>query len=171
MKKIIMIIAFRDFKDEEYFIPKQLFKKSGFIVKTASSEKGTAIGSEGGETKIDLLLEEIKDFDALVLVGGQGCLKYLDNEKVYQLIQSAHLQEKLIAGICIAPVILAKAGILKQKQATVWNSSLDKSAIKILKENGAIFEQEFSVVQDNNIITAPGPSAVKDFAQAIINNL
>ncbi len=171
MKKIIFLIAFKDFKDEEYFVPYQILKKAGFLIKTASTEKGTAIGSEGGQVKIDLLIDEIQDFDVLILVGGSGCLKYLDNEKIYELVRKANSQEKLIAAICIAPVVLAKSGILNGKEAIVWSSPLDKSAFKVLEENGATIEEEFSVVQDNNIITAPGPFAVKDFAKAIKNNL
>ncbi len=171
MKKVLMIIAPKDFKDEEYFVPKKIFEKEKLEVKTASVEKGTALGIDGGETKVDFLLEEAQDFDALVLVGGPGCLKFLDNEKTYQLVRKAFSDQKLIGAICIAPVVLARAGILKEREATVWSSSLDKSAIKILEEEGAIYEEDFFVVQDNNIITAPGPSAAKKFAKSIAENI
>ncbi len=171
MKKVLILIAFKDFKDEEYFIPKELLKKENISVKTVSTKKGKAIGVDGGEAEVDFILEEVDDFDSLIVVGGSGCLKELDNELVYNLIKKGYEQEKIIGAICIAPVILAKAGILKEKEATVWSSSLDKSAINILKENGAIYEENFSVVQDNNIITSPGPEAAKDFALAILNNL
>jgi len=40
---------------------------------------------------------------------------------------------------------------------------MDKSAIKILKENRAIYQKE-PVVVDGNIITSSGPSSAKDFA-------
>ncbi len=171
MKKVLMIIAFQDFKDEEYFIPKQILEGQGISVKTASTEKGIAVGVEGGEVKVDLLIEEINDFDGIILVGGPGCLKFLDTEQVRELVKKAFFKQKLIGAICIAPVILAKSGILKEKEATVWSSSLDKSGVKALEENKAIYESEFSVVQDDNIITASGPEAAKEFGKAIIENL
>jgi len=38
-KKIAMIIAFSNFRDEEYFIPKEIFEEAGFEVKTVSTKK------------------------------------------------------------------------------------------------------------------------------------
>jgi protease I len=167
-KKILMIIAFWDFKDEEYFVPKEIFEKAGFEVKTASAQEGTASGSEGGEVEVDLILNEvaIDDFDAAVFVGGPGAHKHLDDPTFHKIAQEAVAPQKLLAAICIAPAILAKAGVLKDKKATVWASVLDKSAVKILKENGAKYQPD-SMVQDGNIITANGPAAAAEFGQKI----
>jgi protease I len=67
-------------------------------------------------------------------------------------------------------VILAKAGVLKDKKATVWTSSLDRGPVKILKENGAEFVNE-KVVRDGKIITANGPAAATEFGEKILENL
>ena len=172
VKKILMIIAFRDFRDEEYFLPKEIFEKEGFIVKTASTKKGTALGADGGEAEVDFSLDEVdvSQFDAVLFVGGPGALKYLDNEKSYQIAKETLNQEKILGAICIAPVILAKAKVLEGKKATVWSSPLDKTGIKILKENGAEYLAQ-DVVQDGKIITANGPQSAKKFAKKILENL
>ena len=171
-KKIVMVIAFRDFRDEEYFEPKEIFEKVGIEVKTASDQKGKAIGAGGGETEVDLLVSEVNpaEFDAIVFVGGPGCLKHLDNENSYNLARETISEGKTLAAICISPVILAKAGVLKDKKATVWSSPLDKKPIEILKENGAIYEEK-AVVVDENIVTANGPAAAQEFGQTILNLL
>jgi len=170
--KVVCIISFRDFRDPEYFIPKEILENSGFRVLTASNKIGTAIGAEGGEAKIDLLLENIKpkEFKAVIFAGGPGCLKNLDNEKSYNLIKETIKSGRILAAICISPVILAKSGVLNKKRATVWSSSLNKKPIKILRENGAIYEKK-AVVSDGKIITANGPLAAKDFAKEIIRVL
>jgi protease I len=170
--KAVFIISFSDFRDEEYFVPKEILESAGFTTKTASNKLGTAIGADGGEVKIDFLVSEIKsaDFDAIVFIGGSGCLSNLDNEDSYKLAREAAAQDKMLAAICISPVILAKAGVLRGKKATVWTSSLDKSAAKILEKSGVIF-QEKSVTKDGKIITASGPTAAKEFGQAIIKLL
>jgi protease I len=172
MKKIAIIIAFRDFRDEEYFIPKEVLEKAGAEIKTASTELGTAIGSQGGEAGVDIKLADlnVSDFDAVVFVGGGGAPKYLDNETSYKIAKDAVSQGKVLAAICIAPTILAKAGVLSGKKATVWSSPLDKSAIKILKENNVVYQDE-SVVVDGRIITANGPGAAEEFGQKIIEAL
>jgi len=172
MPKIAIIIAFRNFRDEEYFIPKEIFQLAGFEVKTVSSERGTAIGGNGGEVEVDMNFEEfdVSRFDAVVFVGGPGAYKYIDNEQVWQIVRSTVAQNKLLAAICIAPVILARAGVLEGKKATVWSSVMDKKPIQILKENGAEY-QEKPVVQDGGIITANGPAAAREFGEAIIQKL
>ena len=76
---------------------------------------------------------------------------------------------KILGAICIAPAILARAGVLQGKKATVWNSPLDKSAVKILKENGAVFDNK-PVIIDEKIIdlslwkTSKGKTTKSDYA-------
>jgi len=167
-KKIVMVIAFRDFRDAEYFVPREILENAGIEIKTASTKKGIAVGADGGEVNVDLLVSEVRpaEFDAIIFIGGPAALKYLDNEDSYKLIRETVSQEKILASICISPVILAKAGVLEGKKATVWSSVMDKSAIKILEQNKAIYEDK-SVVVDGKIITANGPSAAKEFGEKI----
>ena len=171
-KKIAMVIAFKDFRDEEYFRPKEILEGAGIEVKTASDQKGKAIGADGGEVTVDLLVSEVNpaEFDGVVFVGGPGCLKHLDNEDSYRLAKQTLSEGKILAAICISPVILAKAGVLEGKKATVWSSPLEKKPIEVLKENGAIYQEE-SVVTDENIITANGPAAAQEFGQTILKLL
>lgn len=171
-KKIVMVIAFQDFRDAEYFIPKEILETAGAEIKTASNKKGTAIGADGGDVEVDLLVSEINlaEFDAVVFVGGPGCIENLDNETSYRLARETVSQNKVLASICISPVILAKAGVLEGKKATVWTSPMDKSAARVLEENGAIYEDK-PVVVDGKIITGDGPSAAQKFGEAIVNTL
>lgn len=171
-KRVVMVIAFQGFRDEEYFVPKEILERAGVEVKTASIKLGIAMGDEGGEAPVDFLISAIRpeEFDAVIFVGGPGCLQYLDNDDAYHLARETVSQNKILAAICISPVILAKAGVLKEKKATVWNSPLDKTPLKILEENGAEYIDK-DVVRDGKIITANGPSAAEEFAQKILENL
>lgn len=171
-KKIVMIIAFRDFRDPEYFIPKEILENAGAEILTASNKSGTAIGADGGDAKVDLLVSEINpaEFDAVVFVGGPGCLDALDNENSYKVVKETISQNKVLASICVSPVILAKAGVLEGKKATVWSSPLDKSAIRILQDHKAIYELK-PVVVDGKVVTANGPEAAEEFGKAIIEVL
>ncbi len=172
MKKIAIVIAFRDFRDVEYFIPADIFRNAGAKITTISSEKGIAIGVDGGEAKIDLTLDEFRaeNFDAVIFIGGPGMGKNLDNQNFQKIAKDAIAADKIIGAICIAPALLAKAGALSGKKATVWSGPLDKYGIKILEENGAIFGDEH-LVGDGNLSTASGPHAAKEFAEKIIEAL
>jgi len=170
-KKAVMVIAFRDFRDVEYFVPKEILEKAGIGVKTASNKVGTAIGADGGEVEVDLLVSQINpaEFDAVIFVGGPGALNALDHEDSYRVARETVSQGKILAAICISPVILAKAGVLKEKRATVW-TDFAKSQAKILEKEGAIFEDK-SVVVEGKIITANGPAAAKEFGEKILELL
>ncbi|HZI95699.1 MAG TPA: DJ-1/PfpI family protein [Candidatus Paceibacterota bacterium] len=167
-KKILMVVAFKDFRDEEYFIPKEILEKAGFSIDTTSTKKGIAIGSQGGEAIVHIEMDEIslENYEAVIFCGGSGMANELDNQIFHKLAKDFYENNKTVAAICVAPALLAKAGILENKKATVWSSALDKSFIKILEENGAIYEDS-PVIIDNNIITANGPDAAEEFGKAI----
>jgi protease I len=171
MKKALLIIAHNDFRDEEYFIPKQILEENNVKVKTASNEKGIAIGRFGGEAYVDFLLEEINvnDFDAIVFIGGSGAKELLDNEISYNVAKQV-ANDKILAAICIAPIILANAQVLNKKKCTVWSSDMDKSAVKIIKENGGEYIKK-GVVVDQNIITGENADFAQDFGLAILKAL
>ena len=171
-KKIAMIVAFKDFRDEEYFVPKEILENAGAEIKTASNKMGRAIGADGGDVEIDLLVGNLNpaEFDAIVFTGGPGCLENLDNENSYRVVRETVSQNKVLASICISPTILAKAGILEGKKATVWSSPMDREPVRILKENGAIY-QDKPVVVDGKIITGNGPGAAREFGETIVEVL
>ena len=168
MAKVLFIIAKNGFRDEELLIPAEILSQAGHQIFIASNtEAGNfAYGAGGSKVKVDLNLNEVNpsDYDLVVFVGGPGALDNLNNEVSYQIARKAVL--KKLAAICIAPTILALAGVLKGKKATVWSSSQYKESINILKENGAEY-QEKSVVVDGNIITANGPAAAKEFGEKL----
>jgi len=170
--KIVIIIAFRDFKDEEYFVPQEIFDRAGAEVKVASNKLGVAQGAEGGEVNVDIKTSDlnVSEFDAIIFIGGPGAPKNLDDQDSYRIAKDVMAQNKLLCAICISPAILAKAGILNGKKATVWTSALNKDAQKVLEGNGAIYQKD-SIVQDGKIITADGPSVAKEFAEKILDAL
>ena len=162
-----MFIAFQDFRDEEYIEPKKILEDEGIEVVTVSSAKGKARGKFGAIADVDKVINEINssDYDALCLVGGYGCLEHLDNKAVHDIFKQAFSENKLIGSICISPVILAHAGILKGKKATVWVDGADE-----LKAAGAIYTGN-DIEIDGKIITANGPAPAKEYAQKLIQEL
>ena len=167
-----MVIAYKNFQDIEYFIPRNIFLDAGFNVTTVSSRAGIAMSDNGNPVEIHRKIEDvnISQFDGIIFCGGQGALKYLDNDVSYQILQEAQKKNKIIGAICISPVIVAKSGILSGKKATVWTSSINRNAIKIFKSNGVHYMNK-PVVVDGKIITASGPRSANQFAKVIIRAL
>jgi len=166
--KVVLIIAFRGFQDQEYKDTKDSLEKNHIEVITMSSSIGEAEGKFGEKIKIEKTIEEINvnDFNAIVFIGGPGAQEYIDNKTAHKIAKESIEKGKILAAICIAPEILAKAGVLTDKKATVWSSSIDLEPIKLLEENKAIYSEE-DVVVDGKIITANGPMAAKKFGEKI----
>lgn len=166
-KKVLMVIASRDFRDEEYLKPREILEAQGVKITVASSTLEVATGMLGGKVKPDILLAEAKaeDFKAIIFIGGSGAKEYWQDKKAHSLIHQALKMKKIVAAICIAPVTLAEAGVLSKKQATVWPSEA-----RHLKGKGAVYTGAL-VERDGNIITASGPKAAREFGQTILKAL
>ncbi len=166
-KKVVIIIAPENFRDEELLEPKAVLTEKGAEVKVACASLETAGGMLGAEVKPDMLISDIKpeDWDAIILIGGTGASVYWEDFSIHSMLNEAVKQNKIVGAICIAPVTLANAGILSGKKATVYRSEAQK-----LKDKGAEYTGE-GIQRDGNIITASGPPAAKEFGNAIAQAL
>lgn len=166
-KRVVMIIAPQNFRDEELFEPKQILTEKGAEVKVASASLEMAGGMLGAEIQPDMLISDIEpdQWDAIILIGGTGASRYWEDLSVHSMLNEAVKQNKIVGAICIAPVTLANAGILSGKRATVSISERQK-----LADKGADCTLK-DVQRDGNIITASGPPAAKAFGDAIARAL
>lgn len=165
--EIVLVAAPEGFRDEELFIPEDVFSAAGAFVLTASTTKKPIHGKLGGVTDPDVHIEDIKvdRLDALVIAGGPGARKYLwDNEALLRKVREANEKGKVIGAICISGAIPALAGIMRNRRGTVYP---DPEAIDVLKKNGEAYVDE-GVVVDGNVVTAKGPEYAKEFAETIL---
>ncbi|MBI4436247.1 MAG: DJ-1/PfpI family protein [Candidatus Omnitrophica bacterium] len=166
-KRILMVIAPEQFRDEEYTEPRKIFEQAGIVVTVVSSRSGKAVGKFGLEVEVDSLLKEVHatDFDAIVFIGGQGSRAYFNDPEAHRLVREAETGERIIGAICAAPGTLAKTGLLKGKRATSFSEESE-----LLKQGGAIFTGK-PVEVDGRIITGDGPQSAKAFGETIVNAL
>lgn len=167
MKKAVMIIAQDDFRDEELLVPKKILEEAGVSVSVASRKLSEARGVRGARVMPDITLGDIdlREFDAVIFVGGGGSSTYWDDPLAHKIAQDTNSANKPLAAICIAPVIFARAGLLNARKATVWPSEAQE-----LKLAGADYTAE-PVERHANIITAAGPDAASNFANEILKAL
>ncbi|UCD03514.1 MAG: DJ-1/PfpI family protein [Candidatus Woesearchaeota archaeon] len=172
--KILMIIAQRNFRDEELSVTKKFLEQNGYSADVASFTTEIAKGMFGLTIKPDLSIEEAIDelekYTVVIVVGGSGSLELAKREDVLELLRKAKDEDKIIAAICSGPLSLANAGLLRNKEATVWSSDTNQEQILEIEEKGAKYNKG-PVVVDGNIITANGPEAAEAFAKKIVERL
>ena len=112
---------------------------------------------------MDLRTPEINTtiYDSVVFVGGGGSKLLFNNEFAIKIAREMNKKRKIIAAICLAPVILANAGILDGKKATVAGTMA-----KTIENKGAKYTGP-GVTVDGNIVTANAPKSSRLFGQTI----
>ena len=167
-KKVLMVIAPENFRDEELLHTKEELERARANVTIASTKTKQARGMFGATVDPDLELEQVKvdDYDAVVFVGGVGAATYFSHDRALSMARDATEKGKKVCAICIAPVILANAGVLEGKRATVWNGEYKR----MLEDGGAVYVNK-AVVVDGNLITAVGPQAAREFGRTIAKQL
>ncbi len=151
-KKVLFVVAQEGFQEWEYGTPRKILESAGVKVEVASLDSGAAIGAEGLLARVEhrAMNINVKDFDAVIFIGGGGMVPLVKEKDFTNLAKEFFDAGKIVAAICIAPCILANAGILKDKKATVCDG-----AEKILKNAGADYTGA-DVETDGKILLSPG---------------
>jgi len=168
--KILIAVAPEKFRDEELAVPVANFRKAGIAFDIASTCRGSCLGMLGAKTTATLTFEEVdpNQYGGLVIIGGSGSQTYLwNNARILYLVKHFNESRKIVAAICLAPVVLARAGVLKGKKATYFESP---DSTREMKSGGAVLVKK-PVVVDGYIITANGPSAAQEFADSILRKV
>jgi len=165
-KKVLMVIPHTQFRDEEFFEPKKILEDEGAKVVVASTSVRTCRGMKGGTVQSDLAIADAKaeEYAGLVLCGGSSVPDiFWNDKKLQELAVAMATAGKVIGAICLSTVVLAKAKLLADREATVY---FLPEALEELKAAGAKYVQETLLIH-NNIILAEGPPDSQRFGQAI----
>lgn len=162
---VLLFLPAKDFNEEEYSIVRKLLLKYSKNIFITSDDHYVCSGSKGMKVKSDTSFYNIntKNFSAMVLIGGKGSKAYWDNKKLHRIVVQFDDSKKIIGAICSAPVILAKAGILKNKPATCYYE--DKNELINLEIN----YKDRAVVIDKNIVTSNGLQSAAQFTEAVLH--
>ncbi len=163
MARIVMIVPPEQFRDEELFETRAELERAGHSTVVASATTRPCSGMLGGRVIPSMTLAQVDPdaFDAVVFVGGLGVKRYYQDPQALRIARAMYERGKLVAAICLAPVVLANAGLLKGRSATV-----SASEAKTLQRLGASYRGP-GVVVDGNLITADGPASARRFGHEI----
>jgi len=164
-RTVIMYLPQQLFNEQEFEPALRRISQAGVNTLLVASDSGVAVSMSQLIVNLDLLLRDVNvaDYAGLVLIGGSGAALHWDDSLLQARCREFAASGKVVAAIGIAPITLARAGVLKGRRATVFR---DRTAVDWLRQAGTNFSFK-GVVRDQNIITAASSEQARDFGQAV----
>ena len=169
MKKVLCIIYPNFSLYEITTLTSTLALSFDVTIDYVASEHSIVISEDGLPCQPTKTLDQIRieEYSCVILPGMVNIGPALQDEKLISFLRELVKQEILIAAISSAPLLLAKAGLLKDTKFTggIWQNFFDYFEF-LPREN---FQPKV-LVQDKQIITAIG-FAHQEFARKVILSL
>ena len=169
MKKVLCIIYPNFSLYEITALTSTLVLSFGVTIDYVASDHSMVVSEDGLPCQPTKTLDQIRieEYSCVILPGMVNIGPALQDEKLISFLRDLGEQDILIAAISSAPLLLAKAGLLKDTKFTggIWQNFFDYFEF-LPREN---FQLKL-VVQDKQIITAIG-FAHQEFARKVILSL
>lgn len=162
---MLVVLPGKDFNETGFLTVKGELEKKNIQIFTASEGGVLCIGNHGMKVKADMniLNVHVNNFEALIFAGGNGVKELWNNRTLYNIAGKFVSAGRVTAAICRAPVILAKAGLLKDLNATCFPDDR-----KELEREGAVYKDQPVVIR-KRIITGRDEGAAAEFAGAVLS--
>lgn len=139
---------------------------SPFNVFLVAETKEPVVTSGGMKVLPGYDLDDCPRVDVLVVPGGWGTRKAMNNDRLLQWIADRSTQVETLTSVCTGALLLGRAGLLKGKRATTHWGSLNR--MQELFPN-TIVEKDLHVVEDGALFTSAGISAGIDMALKVVS--
>lgn len=150
--------------------PAEVFGCLGPTMKVVmvAENAGPVRSTQGVSMVADFGFEDCPDLDLVLVAGGIGTMKELNNEKLLGFLRGRSESAEVVMSVCTGSVLLAKAGLLEGKKATC-NKMYFRMLTRARKGVDWIVEARW--VEDGKFFTSSGVSAGMDMAFAVIEHL
>ncbi len=138
---------------------------SPFTVSLVAQSAGPIVADGGMKVLPDYALDNCPQFDILVVPGGWGTRKEMNNLRLLGWIARRATQVETLTSVCTGALLLGKAGLLDGRHTTTHWRSLDWMQELFPKTR---VEKQLHVVEDGNLITSAGISAGIDMALKVV---
>ena len=169
MKKVLCLIYPNFSLYEITALTSTLALSFDITIDYVASEHSIVVSEDGLPCQPTKTLDQVRidEYSCVILPGMVNIGPALQDEKLISFLRGLDEQDILIAAISSAPLLLAKAGLLKDTKFTggIWQNFFDYFEF-LPREN---FQPKL-VVQDKQIITAIG-FAHQEFARKVILSL
>ena len=171
--RTVGILIFDDVEVLDFCGPFEVFSVTGMddekpfrVFTLAASSPVTA--KNGLSVNPTYSLEDAPRMDILLVPGGWGTRRLLDNEEILHWIRKQHCETELTVSVCTGSLLLAKAGLLDEVEATTHHAAFDLFQRVAPRTK---LREDLRVVDNGRIITSGGISAGIDMAFHVVARL
>ena len=163
MAKVAVILA-DGFEEIEALTVVDVLRRANITCHMVGFE-AQVTGSHAIQVQADRVFDgDLSDYDLIVLPGGMpGSANLRDHELLIAELQKCEQVGKKIAAICAAPIVLNRAGLLKDKEFTCYDGVQEQIA-------DGHYRKE-TVVVDGQLTTSRGPATALAFAYNLVEQL
>ena len=165
----ITVVLFEGFELLDVFGPVQLLQAVPDVaVVFAGPDSGPVASSQGVEVVPTISYGQIEPADALLVPGGKGTRKLVEDESFLSWLREVGAHAPWIASVCTGSAVLAAAGLLEGYTAT----SNKRAYSWVTSFGGDVsWRPEARWVHDRNRWTSSGVAAGMDMTVALIAHL
>ena len=138
---------------------------SPFDVRVVAEAAGPVLASGGLRVVPDHTLDDCPPLDLLVVPGGWGTRREVDNPRLIDWVRRQAGGARLTTAVCTGSFLLGAAGLLDGKRATTHWKSLDRMRAAF---PGVAVEGRLHVVRDGAVWTSAGIAAGLDLALRVV---
>ena len=155
-----LALIFEGFEEEEAMAPFALLRRAGADLTVARLNSSVTGGHGFTLSNLTPLNEvNIDDYDVLIIPGGAHWKFLYQSEMVHNIVLDFYNKNKYLCGICAAPTLFGRLGLLVNKRYTCFTSM--NADFK-----GTYTDQGVTV--DGKLITSKSVAYSLEFAYAII---
>ena len=140
-------------------------ESSPFEVLLVAQRAEPVVATGGLRVIPDVTLETCPPLDILVVPGGWGTRKEIDNQRLLTWIADRAKQVETLTSVCTGAMLLGQAGLLDGRRATTHWRSLDRMRQSF---PAVTVEDKLHVVEDGHVLTSAGISAGIDMALRVV---
>ncbi|WP_115120926.1 DJ-1/PfpI family protein [Synechococcus sp. UW105] len=169
-KRTIGVVLFEDFELLDVFGPLEMFGMAAdhFEIRLISEHGGVVASRQGPKSVSDDSFESAPAIDVVLVPGGIGTRREVDNPVLLDWLQQRAQQAELVTSVCTGSALLAKAGVLDGMRATTNKLAFAWAASQSAKVQ---WQQQARWVEDRKFFTSSGVSAGIDMSLAVIAKL
>ena len=169
-KRTIGVVLFEDFELLDVFGPLEMFGMAAdhFEIRLISEHGGVVASRQGPKSVSDDSFESAPAIDVVLVPGGIGTRREVDNPVLLDWLQQRTQQAELVTSVCTGSALLAKAGVLDGMRATTNKLAFTWAASQSAKVQ---WQQQARWVEDRKFFTSSGVSAGIDMSLAVIAKL